>query len=96
MYKKKLYINTRELNFRSSFVIVCTAQGSDEFAQMRKINRAFASRLCDRYKSSCAGPYLLSLLKIGDIFVWFDLRVRSFKNKCAKNNCSTIPGKINK
>ena len=42
-------------------------------------------------KISCAGPYLLSLSKIGDIFVWFDLRL--YTNKCAKNNCSTIPEK---
>ena len=46
-------------------------------------------------KISCAGPYSFSFqcytIEIGDIFVWFDLRVRLYTNKCAKNNFSTIP-----
>ena len=68
MFKKKLYINTRELNFRSFFVIVCTAQGSDEFAQMRRINGAFASRLCDRYENLMCWPiFIITFENLGHI-----------------------------
>ena len=38
---------------------MCTAQGSDEFAQMRRINRAFASRLCDKYENLMCWPIFI-------------------------------------
>ena len=40
-------------------MIVCTAQGSDEFAQMRRINWAFASRLCDKYENLMCWPIFI-------------------------------------